>query len=1505
MKQPTLAKIGAGSDTSSKPKIFQASKVKLSPRLVEEELSLKPKAKPKIVISNESNEIDEDPYEDSTEVVEWEALDDGDIVEATSASDEASSEADEYALRTIVCKPYHWTYEDHIDDQEDPFQAYTEIKISGHALNNDTVYLSVNDFRPYVYLQLPTDTKVKWDRTRRQALFRHFQNWLKHRGPLSYEAVKRKNLYFLDPILALKIAFRTHRDCLNFASRIYDSRGIYIETLGRRFPYMAFRVHEQKLDPILKFTAQRRLALADWFQCTEAPLSELEDDLSVAERKFTTAAVDARVSYATFTSYTPVDSLLMIKYKCVSFDIECYSKNHNSKNPDPTEPENVVFSIGCTFYVDGELESREKILLTLFDPHDQPPEIINEIRRFKTEAGLIKGFAALLREKDPDALITYNGMAFDWNYLIIRATDAGCLEELQTISRLPRKQCPVGKSSWSSDAYGEQNFLYLDPEGRLNIDVLTEIRRNFRLPKYNLGFVAGEMLGPDKDKDPISPRQLFMLYDLTKQLLAPARKLPPGVVPREERIKWKTKIRAILKQRWCNGPTLDLRNKLLRFEYSERLVWLIREALTLTGKYNIVDTLLPIDLTDKLGLTTTMEQTANTMQVPMSYLHTRGQQIKVVAQVHRDTIEEGIIIPHIAKESIVIEKYMGAMVVDVVPGNYDDILIFDFESLYPCMIITANICYTTLLKEGDPTPDDQCNIVQRSEHRGCEHDKSKKKVKLEDRLCVEKTYRFKKVIYHPDGTRSNEGIMPALERKLMASRKAVKRVMAEVDAKIKCATGKATDDDRAYFQKCGWETPEANSLSKEQLDVLKSYSKVLNARQLSLKVSANSAYGILGAQLGFIPFIPGASAVTAMGRMMILKAIWFILTHYSGKEVEVRDEITGEVTVIIEGKTKLVYGDTDSCLIQVLNLASEKLWPLGEQISKETTHFLKTWWLKIDRECSLKSPDDLQADGRWPEGGKEYRLDKFPLCKKSCTAKVKPECCCNVKALPPKEASLLFSYLGCPINLQIEAYYKRLILLTKKRYLTYMANGKGVIIGKNKKGVITVRRENCQWVKDVYQATSVAILDKSAKDAKASKEAIIDLVLRKNVELCSRQVKDAQFIMYKGIKTVISYAKKDKSGSYVDREGKVIEGVQGPLDERLVYAALAHVNLARKMIARGDDVPPNTRMEYVYLEDPSVDLDSYRTEDYTFFRENKHSGLRLDYFYYQRQLIKPLTELLDVVFPGDPIMYEKLDERVRRARDSQNQGDNHTLETYMKEIKKGLQGKKYLTKKLLKDVSFGEIVGWGALGIKKKPVEGKVYRFADKGAKENEIALMAIKEAINDGEEWESEEHVMEYRNLLLCWKSRYILNQFHKRYQSGARKHHMPANRNNELKVISADGDPKFVLLRNSVGKYPRGTKVKLVQSTDVTDTFDIQVDIKKKQKIFNYDVETPNGKILKDVHREKLAPFWTRDHFFMKDLHQAHIAHREICDEILTSDWVKEMIERTGIKEDVKRKK
>ncbi len=129
--------------------------------------------------------------------------------------------------------------------------ATRKIKISGHTLKNETVYLTVSDFKPYVYLQLPTERleggrTIKWTGSRRRMLFKFFQTTIEgKKGPLEYVAVKRDNLYYKDPILALRLTFRTQRDTFFFANKCHAPRGLYIEGLGK-FPYRALKVHEHK-----------------------------------------------------------------------------------------------------------------------------------------------------------------------------------------------------------------------------------------------------------------------------------------------------------------------------------------------------------------------------------------------------------------------------------------------------------------------------------------------------------------------------------------------------------------------------------------------------------------------------------------------------------------------------------------------------------------------------------------------------------------------------------------------------------------------------------------------------------------------------------------------------------------------------------------------------------------------------------------------------------------------------------------------------------------------------------------------------------------------------------------------------------------------------------------------------------------------------------------------------------------------------------------------------------
>ena len=66
---------------------------------------------------------------------------------------------------------------------------------------------------------------------------------------------------------------------------------------------------------------------------------------------------------------------------------------------------------------------------------------------------------------------------------------------------------------------------------------------------------------------------------------------------------------------------------------------------------------------------------------------------------------------------------------------------------------------------------------------------------------------------------------------------------------------------------------------KKETDPLKK--RILDGRQLALKISANSVYGFTGAQVGKLPCLEISSSVTGFGRQMIEQTKAFVEENYS------------------------------------------------------------------------------------------------------------------------------------------------------------------------------------------------------------------------------------------------------------------------------------------------------------------------------------------------------------------------------------------------------------------------------------------------------------------------------------------------------------------------------------------------------------------------------------------------------------------------------------------------
>ena len=88
--------------------------------------------------------------------------------------------------------------------------------------------------------------------------------------------------------------------------------------------------------------------------------------------------------------------------------------------------------------------------------------------------------------------------------------------------------------------------------------------------------------------------------------------------------------------------------------------------------------------------------------VPLSYLLTRGQQIKVMSQLYRKCRKEGLLIPTAARKAQEGDKFEGATVIEPKKGFYrEPVATLDFASLYPSITMAHNLCYTTLVCKED------------------------------------------------------------------------------------------------------------------------------------------------------------------------------------------------------------------------------------------------------------------------------------------------------------------------------------------------------------------------------------------------------------------------------------------------------------------------------------------------------------------------------------------------------------------------------------------------------------------------------------------------------------------------------------------------------------------------------------------------------------------------------------------------------------------------------------
>lgn len=432
----------------------------------------------------------------------------------------------------------------------------------------------------------------------------------------------------------------------------------------------------------------------------------------------------------------------------------------------------------------------------------------SQVLSFQKEGELLKKWAAFVREVDPDIITGYNIQNFDMPYLINRAKHLK-VNDFPYLGRIKDIQSVLKETTFNSKQMGRRENKVVNTEGRVQFDLLQVLLRDYKLRSYTLNAVSFHFLQEQKEDV-----QHSIITDLQ------------------------------------NGSDQTRRR---------------------LAVYCLKDAYLPLRLLDKLMCVINYMEMARVTGVPLTYLLSRGQQIKVISQLLRKAKEQDLVIPAHRPEAG--DEYTGATVIEPNKGYYDTpIATLDFSSLYPSIMMAHNLCYTSLLnpssvaKEG-LTPDQFIKTPSGN-------------------MFVKSSVR--------------KGLLPEILENLLSARKKAKADL------------------------------------KKETDPFKQ--KVLDGRQLALKISANSVYGFTGAQVGKLPCLEISQSVTAFGRMMIEQTKQHVENKYT-------------IANGYKHNAKVIYGDTDSVMckfgVETVAEAMELGKEAAEVISETFPHPIRLEFEKV------------------------------------------------------------------------------------------------------------------------------------------------------------------------------------------------------------------------------------------------------------------------------------------------------------------------------------------------------------------------------------------------------------------------------------------------------------------------------------------------------------------------------------------------------------------------------
>lgn len=443
--------------------------------------------------------------------------------------------------------------------------------------------------------------------------------------------------------------------------------------------------------------------------------------------------------------------------------------------------------------------------------HKIAKEVSVEIYEETSELDLMIRMVEIVRMHDPDILTGYEVHGGSWGYLIERARVKYDYNLCDEFSRM--KSQSHGRFGKENDKWGFNTTSTIRVTGRHMINIWRAMRSELNLLQYTMENVAFHVL---------------------------QRRIP--------HYSWRD-----LTLWYTNGKLRDL---------------------AMVVKYYVSRVQLNLQILERNELIPRTSEQARLLGVDFFSVFSRGSQFKVESLMFRIAKPENFILVSPSRKQVGGQNALECLPLVMEPQSafYNSpLLVLDFQSLYPSVMIAYNYCYSTFLGR----------IVNWRGTNKMGFTEYKRQHRLLELLGDHINIAPNGMMY----------VKPGIRKSLLA------KMLGEIlETRVMVKSGMKADTDDKVLQ------------------------RLLNNRQLALKLIANVTYGYTSASFsGRMPCSEIADSIVQTARETLEKAIALIHS-------------------VKRWGAEIVYGDTDSLFIYLKGRTKDQAFDIGNEIAKMVTN---------------------------------------------------------------------------------------------------------------------------------------------------------------------------------------------------------------------------------------------------------------------------------------------------------------------------------------------------------------------------------------------------------------------------------------------------------------------------------------------------------------------------------------------------------------------------------------